>query len=81
MSGIFSKAHISPGEVRLIPKSPIYPEFDPAKAQKLLADRRPSPRGKVCPRLTYYTSVGLYPKTKEYAELITGMLQVAGFQG
>ena len=38
------------------------------------------PKGEGLPELTYYTSVGFYPKTKEYAELITGMLQEQGFK-
>jgi peptide/nickel transport system substrate-binding protein len=78
VSGAFSKAHISPvkfGYAEVVD----YPEFDPDKAQKLLAEAG-YPKGQGLPELTYYTSVGFYPKTKEYAELITGMLQEQGFK-
>ena len=61
------------------PTLPEYPEFDPAKAQKLLAEAG-FPKGEGLPELTYYTSVGFYPKTKEYGELIAGMLQEQGFK-
>jgi peptide/nickel transport system substrate-binding protein len=38
------------------------------------------PKGKGLPPLEYITSVGFYPKTKEYGEIITAMLQEQGFQ-
>jgi peptide/nickel transport system substrate-binding protein len=78
VSGAYSKAHISPVKFGYI-EVPDYPEFDPAKAQALLAEAG-FPKGEGLPELTYYTSVGFYPKTKEYAELITGMLQEQGFK-
>ena len=70
---IASKAHISPVKFGYV-EVPDYPEYDPDKAQKLLAEAG-FPKGEGLPELTYYTSVGFYPKTKEYAELITGMLE------
>jgi len=70
VSGTSSKAHISPVKFGYTEVAD-YPEFDPDKAQKLLAEAG-FPKGKGLPELTYYTSVGFYPKTKEYAELING---------
>jgi peptide/nickel transport system substrate-binding protein len=78
MSGAPCKAHISPVKFGYTEVAD-YPEFDPEKAQKLLAEAG-FPKGKGLPEITYYTSVGFYPKTKEYAELITGMLQEQGFK-
>jgi peptide/nickel transport system substrate-binding protein len=78
VSGIYSKAHISPVKFGYAEVAD-YPEYDPDKAQKLLAEAG-YPKGQGLPELTYYTSVGFYPKTKEYAELITGMLQEQGFK-
>ena len=57
---------------------PTYPKFDPALCQELLA-KAGFPKGKGLPPLEYITSVGFYPKTKEYGEVITGMLQEQGF--
>ncbi len=57
---------------------PNYPKFDPAACQALLA-KAGFPKGKGLPPLEYITSVGFYPKTKEYGEVITGMLQEQGF--
>ena len=78
ISGTFSKAHISPVKFGYTEVAD-YPEYDPAKAQALLAEAG-FPKGKGLPELTYYTSIGFYPKTKEYCELITGMLQEQGFK-
>lgn len=78
VSGTFSKAHISPVKFGYTEVAD-YPEYDPEKAQALLAEAG-FPGGEGLPELTYYTSVGFYPKTKEYAELITGMLQEQGFK-
>jgi peptide/nickel transport system substrate-binding protein len=77
ISGTASKAHISPVKFGYTNVSN-YPEYDPEKCQKLLAEAG-FPKGKGLPPLEYITSVGFYPKTKEYAELITGMLQEQGF--
>jgi len=57
---------------------PNYPRYDPARARKLLAEAG-FPGGKGLPELEYITSVGFYPKTKEYGEVITAMLQEQGF--
>ena len=57
---------------------PNYPKYDPAACQDLLA-RAGYPKGAGLPPLEYIVSVGFYPKTKEYGEVITGMLQEQGF--
>ncbi len=56
-----------------------YPKFDPDKCQALLAEAG-FPKGAGLPPLEYITSVGFYPKTKEYGEIITQMLNDQGFQ-
>ena len=55
-----------------------YPEYDPDECQRLLAEAG-FPGGQGLPDLEYITSVGFYPKTKEYGEVITAMLQAQGF--
>ncbi|BCH56675.1 ABC transporter substrate-binding protein [Agrobacterium vitis] len=55
-----------------------YPKYDPEKCQALLAEAG-FPNGKGLPPLEYITSVGFYPKTKEYGEVLTGMLNEQGF--
>jgi len=55
-----------------------YPEYNPEECQRLLAEAG-FPNGKGLPTLEYLTSTGFYPKTKEYGELITAMLQEQGF--
>ncbi|RWG07749.1 ABC transporter substrate-binding protein [Mesorhizobium sp.] len=55
-----------------------YPEYNPDEAQRLLTEAG-FPGGKGLPPLEYITSIGFYPKTKEYGELITAMLQEQGF--
>ena len=55
-----------------------FPKYDPAEAQRLLAEAG-YPNGEGLPELEYITSTGFYPKTKEYGELITAMLQEQGF--
>ncbi len=77
ISGHASAAHISPVKFGYTDE-PDFPEFDPAKAQALLAEAG-FPKGKGLPELEYYVSVGFYPKTKEYGELVTEMLQEQGF--
>lgn len=57
---------------------PNYPKYDPEACQKLLAEAG-FPKGKGLSDLEYITSVGFYPKTKEYGEVITAMLQEQGF--
>jgi len=58
---------------------PNYPEFSAEKCQQLLAEAG-FPNGRGLPELEYITSIGFYPKTKEYGELITAMLQQQGFK-
>lgn len=55
-----------------------YPEYDPEECQRLLAEAG-YPGGEGLPELEYITSTGFYPKTKEYGEVITAMLQEQGF--
>ncbi|TVQ55014.1 MAG: ABC transporter substrate-binding protein [Rhodobacteraceae bacterium] len=55
-----------------------YPEYDPDECQRLLAEAG-YPGGQGLPPLEYITSVGFYPKTQEYGEIITAMLQEQGF--
>ena len=54
-----------------------FPTYDPAKAKALLAQAG-YPGGKGLPTLTYLTSVGFYPKTKEYGEAIVSNLADVG---
>ncbi len=72
-----SAAHISPVKFGYT-DVPDYPEFDPERCQQLLAEAG-YPGGEGLPELEYITSVGFYPKTKEYGEVITAMLQAQGF--
>lgn len=55
-----------------------YPEYNPEECQRLLAEAG-FPGGEGLPPLEYITSTGFYPKTKEYGEVITFMLQEQGF--
>lgn len=57
---------------------PNYPEYNPEECQRLLAEAG-YPNGEGLPELEYITSTGFYPKTKEYGELITALLQEQGF--
>lgn len=59
-------------------KVPNYPEFDAGACQDLLA-KAGFPKGEGLPEIEYITSTGFYPKTKEYGELITSMMQDQGF--
>jgi peptide/nickel transport system substrate-binding protein len=77
VSGMHAGCHISPVKFGYTEVKD-FPEFDPDKCQKLLAQAG-FPNGKGLPDLEYYTSVGFYPKTKEYGEVITEMLQAQGF--
>jgi peptide/nickel transport system substrate-binding protein len=76
-AGQASSAHISPVKFGYV-DVPGYPEFDPARCQRLLAEAG-YPNGRGLPELEYITSVGFYPKTREYGELVTAMLQAQGF--
>ncbi|WP_424934332.1 ABC transporter substrate-binding protein [Amaricoccus macauensis] len=55
-----------------------YPEYDPEECQRLLAEAG-YPGGEGLPELEYITSTGFYPKTKEYGEVITALMQEQGF--
>ncbi len=76
-SGHPSYAHISPVKLGYT-QVPGYPEYDLDQCHKLLAEAG-FPKGEGLPELEYITSVGFYPKTKEYGEVITAMLNEAGF--
>ncbi|MHC4850945.1 MAG: ABC transporter substrate-binding protein [Planctomycetota bacterium] len=52
-------------------------EYDPAKAAELLKQAG-YPGGKGLPELNLYTSVGFYPKTKEYNEHISACVAAVG---
>lgn len=77
VSGHASKAWISPVKFGYV-DTPNYPEYNPEESQRLLAEAG-FPKGEGLPELEYITSVGFYPKTKEYGEVITAMLQEQGF--
>jgi peptide/nickel transport system substrate-binding protein len=77
VSGHDSSCYISPVKFGYV-DTPNYPKFDPDQCQKLLAEAG-FPKGQGLPELEYITSVGFYPKTKEYGEVITQMLQDQGF--
>ncbi len=55
-----------------------YPKYDPAESARLLEEAG-YPGGKGLPQLEYITSIGFYPKTKEYGELIAAMMMEVGF--
>ena len=57
---------------------PNSPEYDPEKCQQLLAEAG-YPKGDGLPPIEYLTSQGFYPKTKEYGEVVTALLQEQGF--
>ena len=77
VSGTPSNAFISPVKFGYV-DTPNYPKYDPELAQKFLAEAG-FPGGRGLPKLEYITSVGFYPKTKEYGEVITALLQEQGF--
>jgi peptide/nickel transport system substrate-binding protein len=77
VSGHPSNAWISPVKFGYV-DTPNYPEYNPEECQRLLAEAG-FPNGQGLPELEYITSVGFYPKTKEYGEVITAMLQEQGF--
>ncbi len=71
------RAHISPVKFGYSDLEE-YPTFDPERCQKLLREAG-YPRGEGLPELEYITSIGFYPKSQEYGQLITAMLQAQGF--
>lgn len=60
-------------------QSPTFPKYDPEKAKSLLAEAG-FPGGQGLRELTYYVSVGFYPKTKEYGQLIVQNLADVGIK-
>lgn len=72
-----SHAHISPVKFGYADLD-AYPRYDPERCQQLLSEAG-YPQGEGLPELEYITSIGFYPKTQEYGELITAMLQAQGF--
>lgn len=77
VAGYAADAVVPPTKFGYLPM-PDYGRLDPAGAQKLLAEAG-FPNGKGLPELEYLVSTGFYPKSKEYGELITAMLQAQGF--
>ena len=65
------------GYTDTIPNSP---EYNPERCQELLAEAG-YPGGDGLPPIEYLTSQGFYPKTKEYGEVITALLQEQGLPG
>lgn len=76
-AGGASSSYISPLKFGY-EKVPNYPEFDPDKCQALLKQAG-FPNGQGLPEIEYITSTGFYPKTKDYGELITALMQAQGF--
>lgn len=76
-AGSASSSYVSPLKFSY-EKVPNYPEFDTGTCQDLLA-RAGFPKEQGLPEIEYITSTGFYPKTKEYGELITSMMQDQGF--
>jgi peptide/nickel transport system substrate-binding protein len=56
-----------------------FPTYDVEKAKALLAEAG-YPNGEGLPTLTYVTSTGFYPKTKEYGEYIVSCLEKIGIE-
>lgn len=56
-----------------------FPTYDPEKAAALLVEAG-YPNGEGLSELTYITSVGFYPKTKEYGEVIVSNLADVGIK-
>jgi len=57
---------------------PGYPEYNPERCQQFLA-KAGFPKGQGLPQIDYLTSTGFYPKTKEYGEVITSLMNEQGF--
>ena len=76
-AGTPSNCFIAPSKFGYI-DIPGYPSYDPAKCQELL-NQAGFPDGSGLPEIEYLVSQGLYAKNKEYAEVVTAMLQEQGF--
>lgn len=71
-----ARAHITPAKFGY-KEMPNEIKFDMDKAKKLLTDAG-YPNGQGLPPIEYITSIGFYPKTKEYGEFITAAWQSMG---
>jgi peptide/nickel transport system substrate-binding protein len=77
-SGKVADSHVSPEQFGYAP-APNNIVYDPEKAKALLAEAG-YPGGKGLPALEYVTSVGFYPKTKEYGQFIVDSLKEIGVE-
>lgn len=76
-AGVASSCFVSPMKFGYVDIDN-YPAYDPAECQRLLEEAG-FPGGRGLPQLEYITSIGFYPKTKEYGELIAAMMMEQGF--
>ena len=76
ISGTYTGCHVSPVKFGYTDVEG-FPDYNPDKCQEYLA-KAGFPKGKGLPELEYITSVGFYPKTKEYGEYITALLNEQG---
>lgn len=76
-AGTASNCFIAPSKFGYV-DIPGYPQFNPDRCQALLSEAG-YPNGNGLPEIEYLVSQGFYPKSKEYAEVITAMLQEQGF--
>lgn len=76
-AGVASNCFVSPMKFGFTDISN-YPKYDPAESARLLEEAG-FPGGAGLPQLEYITSIGFYPKTKEYGELIAAMMMEVGF--
>lgn len=76
--GRICDAHMSPVFFGYKPQANT-PTYDVEKAKQLLAEAG-FPNGEGLPVLSYVTSVGFYPKTREYGQFITQSLNEIGIQ-
>lgn len=77
-SGTVNTSYFSPAH-HYHADSPTFPEYDPEKAKELLAEAG-YPGGEGLRTLEVMVSVGFYPRTKEYGELIVQNLADVGIK-
>jgi peptide/nickel transport system substrate-binding protein len=77
-SGKLADSFLSSAQDCYVP-DPNFPKYDPEKAKELLAAAG-YPNGEGLPELNYMTSIGFYPKTKEYGEFIVQNLADVGIK-